>query len=303
MLSSTEKIISGEEIIKLNSEWWNNPSKRNTKVRRYNHTKTKFPTNYLTTYSYDEIDIPLVSELNKYCISNDGQVSTCQGIDTSPDRNKVEHNFVFQREYLIILILNKQLVHFMKSFQPKRSCMIILEHANTKNTATLWTNDFSEKYKYTRSDDGKQYIWLTATQNESGIMTYPANSPLRPGDYQDLLGSGKDNLIQFDSNTFSEIDNFTIITLIRPEVGLSDDPEFVKEFKDSRLLLEVVNEFLTEREEDDISLMEEVINYFKSSDLDKTEHSISKEDYGCKRRKKPRSRSKKPRRSKKSRRR
>ena len=207
-MSLPKIIIDSEEILKLNSEWWNSPQKRNTQMKIYEHTDVKFPTNYLTTYTYDEIGIPEISELNKYCISLNGQPSTVEGIDTSISYNKLEPKIIFQREYLTFAMQNKHLAHFMYHFQPKRQCMIIIETINTKNLipTKIWYNSFTNQFINTDDD-----IWLTANQYETNEISYPTILPLKYGYYTDFKSDIDNNFIQFDYNTFSDINNFTII--------------------------------------------------------------------------------------------
>ena len=115
------QIVSPVKIMKFNAEWWNNKDKRNTQEKIYEDIDYEFPTNYLTSYTYDEINRPEVAELNKYCISFDGQISTVSGVDTSRlSRNNDYAEYVFQREYLTFVLPIYELENFAKYFKPEK---------------------------------------------------------------------------------------------------------------------------------------------------------------------------------------
>ena len=101
-------IVSGNDIIKYNANWWKNtPNETYTREDGYS-----FPTNELTAYTLSEIGNDLnIVKLNQYCISLQGQPSTVSGENTT--LGKSSETYVYQREYLNIMILNSYLDNFM----------------------------------------------------------------------------------------------------------------------------------------------------------------------------------------------
>ena len=278
---------SAQNILNKNSWWW-----RNTPNETYYREDIgmNFPTNLLTAYTLDDIggskDIVL---LNQYVISTEGQPSTLQGEDTTIDK-KDDMKYVFQREYLVLVMPKIMGKNFFKNFNPKRKCIKIIEeydYVDNKIKSSLKYNDFARDFIETRHKIPK--IWVTATKSYSdGEIEYITNAPLNAEYYKDLTYKDGRNLI-FNVDNKSPIENFVVIELIRPEIGLNDDPTFVEKFKEEGTG-GILNKYITPKTKNDVSLIEEVITYFQDEIYDCLNKPVNtiKSDAGSKQKSKRR---------------
>lgn len=293
---------SVQNILSKNAWWWRTTPNETYYREDVNHS---FPTNELTSYTLDEIggsnDIVL---LNQYVISLEGQPSTIDGEDTTIGR-KGDEEYVFQREYLVLMMPKVMGENFFNNFNSKRKCIKLIEEydfVDGKIISNYRINDFGKNFIELGSR-GIDIIWVTATKNNFGEINYITAVPLDAKNYEQYTFKDKRNIF-FNEDNKSPVENFVIIELIRPEVGLNDNPIFVKEFKDKELAGNL-NKYLTPKTPNDVSLIEEVITYFQNEVYNclNIPTNIIKSDGGLKRKSKRSKRRKSKQKSKRSNRR
>ena len=256
---------SAQNILNKNAWWW-----RTTPNQVYYNedNNTNFPTNDLTAYTLDEIgDSKNIVLLNQYVISVEGQPSTIEGEDTSINKKDIE-NYVFQREYLTLIMPKNMGKKFFYNFKPKRECIKIIEEydfVDNEIKSNIMTNDFVKDFMdiNTTGDERTHMVWITATQNKFEQINYTAIHGLNGDYYKDLIYKDGRHLF-FNECNKSPIENFVSITLIRPEIGLNDDPKLIEKFKKEGRYGGVINKYITSSTTNDISLIEETIIYFQN---------------------------------------
>jgi len=124
-------------------------------------------------------------------------------------------------------------------------------------------NDFSKNFIDVKNSMDIPTIWISATLNNNfSEINYITNMPLDANYYKYLTFEDERNLI-FNNENKSPIENFVTITLIRPEIGLNDDPNIVQKLKNEGKG-GILNKYITPKTKDDVSLVEEVIYYFQN---------------------------------------
>jgi hypothetical protein len=221
----TDYLGTTEEILKYNAVWWKNtPNETYTRDDGYD-----FPTNQLTAYTLNEIgnDINIVT-LNQYCISLEGQPSSIKGENTLPGARPT--NYVYQREYLTIMIPKTKARDFIQYFNSK--CLLVVEEYELKRCRLFTKTSLNENAKRFITP-GKNSIWLTATQNQYFKDTrFITNLPITPGAYNNL--TIVDSIFfRVTDKVIGSLDDFVTICLVNPNVGLSDPPLEVIKFKEN----------------------------------------------------------------------
>jgi len=232
------QVVDVKEFMNLNAKWWKySPNEK--KIRMTPGGLLYFPTNYMTTYTLEEIGNDMnIIELNQHCISINGQPSTTEGKDTTLNKNMNEEGVTtLQRGYLIFLLPIKKAFQFFNTFKSRHMMSIEFVNVKEEKFELKTNNSWKDAVK-------KQRIWLTCNIKADGDISFPTNQPNRPILLEEELSSNLNrNMLQFNNYIFCELHEFACITIITSEVGLDDDkvyqgftPEFVQLAKSKQQL-------------------------------------------------------------------
>jgi hypothetical protein len=119
--------------------------------------------------------------------------------------------------------------NFMEYFNPKY--LLVVEHYELNRCRLFAKTTINENAKRFITP-GKNSIWLTATQNQYFKDTeFITNLPITHGAYTNLtIIDGI--FFRVTEKVIGSLDDFVTITLVNPNVGMSDPPLEVIKFKE-----------------------------------------------------------------------
>lgn len=220
-LANNYQIVDPRNFVERNAEWWRDTPNEKRLIPGY---EDYVPSNFMTLYTLDEIENPNIVELNQYCISVQGQLSTIYGEDTSPDAQINEDSFTLQRAYLCVILPLEIAESIFETLEKSDELMVALEHCinnDNKSNFTIKTNEAWKK-ESKRRQGGRDSIWLTAVIDEYNNIKFPTRQPNRVGCFDQFTCDKKNKYLQFNDSTITETKEFGMITLITHKVGLDD---------------------------------------------------------------------------------